>query len=57
MSVLRQDVDLRCKECWRVWVSDSDERPHAYWIDIGPEEKLLFDFRGAPSGSSARDAS
>jgi hypothetical protein len=33
----------RCEECERLWLTTSNvERRHAYWIDDGPEEKLVF---------------
>jgi hypothetical protein len=39
--VLHQRV-VRCVECRRVWRFLNRERWRAYWIDDGPEEKLLF---------------
>jgi hypothetical protein len=33
---------VRCVECRRVWRFLNRERWRAYWIDDGPEEKLLF---------------
>jgi hypothetical protein len=39
-QVLRER-DLCCEECRQVWLSKL-ERWRAYWIDDGPEEKLLF---------------
>jgi hypothetical protein len=39
--LLRQERELRCEECRRPWL-EADERWHAYWIDDGPEDKLLF---------------
>jgi hypothetical protein len=34
--------EIRCEECWCVWLPASVERWQAYWIDDGPEERLLF---------------
>jgi predicted RNA-binding Zn-ribbon protein involved in translation (DUF1610 family) len=33
---------VRCEECRMVWLPVDDRRWRAYWIDDGPEEKLLF---------------
>jgi hypothetical protein len=42
-----------CEECRKLWVPRDDEPWRAYWIDDGPEEKLLFYCpECAPSGSS-----
>ena len=39
--VLHERV-VGCVECRRVWRFLNGERWRAYWIDDGPEEKLLF---------------
>jgi len=31
-----------CEECRKPWLPVDDERWHAYWIDDGPEEKLVL---------------
>jgi hypothetical protein len=32
-----------CEECRKVWLPQVDsERWHAYWVDEGPEDKLVF---------------
>ena len=31
-----------CAECPAVWLPADEARWQAYWIDDGPEEKLLF---------------
>jgi len=31
-----------CEECRKVWLPADAERWRAYWLDDGPEEKLLF---------------
>jgi hypothetical protein len=33
---------VRCEECRLVWLHLDDRRWRAYWIDDGPEERLLF---------------
>jgi hypothetical protein len=33
---------VRCEECRLVWLPVDERRWRAYWIDDGPEEKLLF---------------
>jgi hypothetical protein len=33
---------VRCVECRRVWRFPNSEGWRAFWIDDGPEEKLLF---------------
>jgi len=37
----------QCEECRNVWIPVDDERWHAYWIDNGPDEKLVFYCRSA----------
>jgi hypothetical protein len=32
----------RCAECCAAWFPADEARWRAYWIDDGPEEKLLF---------------
>ena len=32
----------QCTECQQVWLAGDGERWRAYWIDDGPEEKLIF---------------
>jgi hypothetical protein len=39
--VLHQRM-VRCVECRRVWRFPNSEGWRAFWIDDGPEEKLLF---------------
>jgi RNase P subunit RPR2 len=39
---LRAGVRAQCKECREVWLPGDAERWQAYWIDDGPEEKLVF---------------
>jgi hypothetical protein len=41
MRSLRQEREFRCEECRRPWLQ-ADKRWQAYWIDDGPEDKLLF---------------
>jgi len=33
---------VRCEECRLVWLPVNERRWRAYWIDDGPDEKLLF---------------
>jgi len=32
----------RCAECGEVWLPGDGDRWQAYWIDDGPDEKLVF---------------
>jgi hypothetical protein len=32
----------RCEECLMVWMPSDAERWQAYWIDDGPDERLVF---------------
>jgi hypothetical protein len=32
----------KCEECRELWLSDDHERWQAFWIDDGPDEKLVF---------------
>jgi hypothetical protein len=41
-----------CEECRKVWLPADRERWQAHWIDDGPDEKLVFYCRSAPSVSS-----
>jgi hypothetical protein len=43
-SALVTEVALipRCEECHAFWLPADQERWHAYWIDNGPEDRLLF---------------
>jgi Zn finger protein HypA/HybF involved in hydrogenase expression len=35
-------VILECEECRELWLPGDVERWQAYWIDNGPEDKLVF---------------
>ena len=39
--VLRERI-LCCEACRLVWLPADDGRWRAYWLDDGPEDKLLF---------------
>jgi hypothetical protein len=32
----------QCDECGKAWLPADRERWEAYWVDDGPEEKLVF---------------
>ena len=42
MSVEPVTLIPQCAECQQVWLADDRDRWRAYWIDDGPEEKLIF---------------
>jgi hypothetical protein len=39
---LRLPLLARRNQCRKLWLPGDDERWLAYWIDDGPEERLLF---------------
>jgi RNase P subunit RPR2 len=41
-TVTRVALIPACEECRKLWLPGDDERWRAYWIDDGPEERLLF---------------
>jgi ribosomal protein S27AE len=32
----------KCAECHQVWLPRDKDRWHAYWVDDGPVEQLVF---------------
>jgi hypothetical protein len=42
MSAEQVTVISQCEECWEVWLLGDAERGKAYWIDDGPDERLLL---------------
>jgi hypothetical protein len=32
----------QCEECRRVWLPGDGSRWEAYWVDDGPDERLVF---------------
>ena len=41
-AVTRLALIPGCEECRKLWLPGDDEHWRAYWIDDGPEERLLF---------------
>jgi hypothetical protein len=47
-----------CEECDKVWLPGDPSRWEAYWIDDGPDEKLVFycpECAGSGSSNEATD--
>jgi len=42
MSAEPITVIPQCEECREVWLPGDAERWQAYWIDDGPEDRLVF---------------